>query len=294
MNKMKRVFTIIFLAVFLLAYQSLLAQTHVVVHTVEEGQTLYAISKLYNVTPDDIQRQNPLVDESFTIKPGQMLRIILKDEKQVSGMMETLKREPKMHKVKPKETLYGISKDYDISMDELKSWNEIDNNRISIDQNLIVGWRYVNKSTSKPVTPSVILNPQPEPTQPRTEPAPQRPTRPSDAGITITDKQNLLQERFNTESSGKSVMSTNGPAIWFNTDNRMLSARYYALFSEAPVGSVVKVRNPVNSRVIYAKVIGGLPDTAENHGAMIKLTEAAKQQLQSPDAKLRVEVSYVR
>ena len=44
-----------------------------VYHTVRSGETLFAISRRYNVTVGDIQRLNNL--GSTTIRPGQRLRI---------------------------------------------------------------------------------------------------------------------------------------------------------------------------------------------------------------------------
>ena len=46
-----------------------------VLHKVEKGQTLYAISKLYNITVNDIVVANP--DAIDGIKAGQELRIPL-------------------------------------------------------------------------------------------------------------------------------------------------------------------------------------------------------------------------
>src|SRR5665213_255056 len=75
-------------------------------HTVEKGQTLYAIAKAYNVSVNDILLENP--DALNGIKPGQVLKIPF--EKPVS----VVKNPPVdtatfiIHKVKQDETLYGI------------------------------------------------------------------------------------------------------------------------------------------------------------------------------------------
>lgn len=46
-----------------------------------------------------------------------------------------------MHTVQAKETLYAISKRYDVSIEDLQKWNALKNNNISIGQKLIVGYK---------------------------------------------------------------------------------------------------------------------------------------------------------
>lgn len=45
------------------------------------------------------------------------------------------------HTVQPKETLYGISKMYGVTVEQLQQWNKISDNNIQIGQKLIVGYK---------------------------------------------------------------------------------------------------------------------------------------------------------
>lgn len=136
---MKRFFSI-FLLVFL---QSVLAQQ--TNHTVQEGETISKIAQKYKVTPFDIYKLNP--DAQTGVKPGMVLAI----PKSVAqdGTIETKPVEvkpvvtkpvvtkptetkpvattssQKTHTVKAKESLYGISKQYGITIDELEKNNPI-------------------------------------------------------------------------------------------------------------------------------------------------------------------------
>jgi LysM repeat protein len=56
----------------------------------------------------------------------------------VSAVSDALYAGRKVHTVKKGDTLYSISKLYAISLEELKSWNKLADNLISIDQKLIV------------------------------------------------------------------------------------------------------------------------------------------------------------
>ncbi len=67
-------------------------------HTVERGQTVYSISVMYKVKVDDIYRSNP--DSKNGIKAGSVLKI-----PQISGSYY-------YHTIQPKETLYSVSKKY--------------------------------------------------------------------------------------------------------------------------------------------------------------------------------------
>ena len=60
-------------------------------------------------------------------------------------MTAPVKQEPQLspvlHTVAPKETLYGLSKQYGTTVEQLQKWNNISDNAISIGQQLIVGYK---------------------------------------------------------------------------------------------------------------------------------------------------------
>lgn len=85
-----------------------------ITHIVSPQETLYGISKQYGVNIADIIEWNPFVSEG--LKVGQLLRVKIKQE-------ETINTEPVQHTVGRKETLYGISRKYRVSIDSLKMFN---------------------------------------------------------------------------------------------------------------------------------------------------------------------------
>ena len=95
-----------------------------IVHTVEAKQTLYAISKMYSVLVTDIQKANPEL-ENTGIKIGQTLRIPVKriNKKEVKKSVVTISADTIYHQVVKKETLYGLTKKYEISEEELLTYN---------------------------------------------------------------------------------------------------------------------------------------------------------------------------
>lgn len=116
-------------------------------HTVEKKQTLYAISKLYNVTVDDIKNANPQIVNN-DIKEGDVLLIPAKTPTlYVSSSTAPVTKTPAVsssnntlhipsqavappvekrtftHVVRPKETLFAISRLYNIYVEDIINFN---------------------------------------------------------------------------------------------------------------------------------------------------------------------------
>jgi LysM repeat protein/ABC-type branched-subunit amino acid transport system substrate-binding protein len=92
------------------------------VHTVEKGQTLYAIAKAYDLTVNDVLVENP--DALNGIKPGQNLRIPF--EKKTAGKpIEITKDTSKfvLHKVEGGQTLYSLAKKYNTTEQAILDMN---------------------------------------------------------------------------------------------------------------------------------------------------------------------------
>lgn len=111
----------------------------VIEHTVEAGQNLYRLSKIYGVSVEKIIETNGLSSE--TIQLDDKIYFYFKDIKK--GMDANLVYgAPIYHIVEPKESLFNIARrQYGISMDEVRQWNNLmDKDALSIGQDLIIGW----------------------------------------------------------------------------------------------------------------------------------------------------------
>lgn len=87
-------------------------------HTVERGQTVYAIATMYGVSVEDIYRLNPESRES--IKSGSTLRIPQKD----SAVAPSEKADNYMyHTIQPRETLYSLSIKYSVPATDIIAAN---------------------------------------------------------------------------------------------------------------------------------------------------------------------------
>lgn len=79
-------------------------------HTIERGQTVYAIATMYGIGVDDIYRMNPGSKEG--IKAGATLKIPQRDI--VSGSGAKAMGNFLYHTIQPKETLYSLSLKYSV------------------------------------------------------------------------------------------------------------------------------------------------------------------------------------
>ncbi len=95
-------------------------------HVVKEGETLYGIGNIYEVLVDTLMQANP--EAADGLKPGQYLKIPVKsqakeDDQGDLPVMEEKSRKMIEHVMQYKETLFGVSKKYSVSIEELKIVN---------------------------------------------------------------------------------------------------------------------------------------------------------------------------
>lgn len=124
-------------------------------HVVEQGETLFGISRKYDLTVDDLIESNPGVEEGLEI--GEELIIPTKESTQVEDISSEVTPEDTVKKdsisisyevqfddsivkytVQRKETLYSISRRFMVSVEKLSEVNEIKKNKIKPGQELII------------------------------------------------------------------------------------------------------------------------------------------------------------
>jgi LysM repeat protein len=237
-------------------------------------ETMFSISQAYDVSIDEIKKWNNLADNSLSI--GQEL-IIRKSSSQTVAPQTTTSSKG-LHIVAAKETMFSIAKQYNVSIQQLKEWNQLEGNEISIGQEL----RVVppQKEAVKTVTiPAVVAV-----AEPKKEVVTQAP--PPKAEV----KEQTIRISESVKNSDE--ISQNGLAelIEGTEGNR----KYLALHRTAPVGTILKVRNEMNNREVFVRVMGKLPDTALTDKLVIKISKSAYDRLGAIDQRFRVEVTYYK
>ena len=325
-----------------------------VIHKVDEKETLYALSRRYGAPVDAILKSNPGL--STTLEVGQIVKVPYEKKTVVKTTTTTA-----THKVAAKETMYSIARTYGISVEDLKKWNNITDNNISIGQDLIVKKPSGNRTTpvventTKPIPASGIhtvatgetlyavsrqygitvaqlrswntlssdelksgqdifvaapgqrkennVQTQPqakkESTPVRAENPPVEPVkndRPETAksGQTPTPQPQTRTETIRISESMKNsdeIMESGLAELIEGTEG---NRKYLALHRTAPVGTILKVRNEMNNREVFVRVMGKLPETPVNDKLVLKISRSAYDRLGAIDARFRVELTYYK
>ena len=105
-------------------------------YKVQKGDTLYKISKLYNISVDTIIKDNSLTTSNLSI--GQILRIRTDKALECFGIDYTPVSNDTTYIVKKGDSLYQIAKKFNTSVDNIKKKNNLSSNVLSVGQKLLI------------------------------------------------------------------------------------------------------------------------------------------------------------
>ncbi|MGC6430205.1 MAG: LysM peptidoglycan-binding domain-containing protein [Jejuia sp.] len=111
---------LVFIMIFLFTLSTVSAQNYST-HQVKKGETIEGIAKRYYVTPFDIYSLNP--DSKKELKPNTILIIPISKAKKPKVTEVKELQGFKKHKTKRKETLYSLSKLYNVDIEDIKKYN---------------------------------------------------------------------------------------------------------------------------------------------------------------------------
>ena len=116
-------------------------------YEVQRGDNLFSIAKKFNVSLEDLKKWNNLND--LNVEQGSKLALVNNDAEPIKET--TFKTEVKIteHLVDRGETLGTIARKYDVSISDIKDWNNIEDNMVQLGAKIIVGKRYVVSSDVK-------------------------------------------------------------------------------------------------------------------------------------------------
>ncbi|MBO9585593.1 MAG: LysM peptidoglycan-binding domain-containing protein [Flavobacterium sp.] len=116
--------------VFILSFNKITAQDAIIEHRIQKGETAFFIAQKYKVSIDEIYKLNP--ESQNGIKDNQIIKIPIHPSENTNLKQQT-------HIVAPKETLFGLSKQYHVSVEAIQNANqEILANGLQIGQELII------------------------------------------------------------------------------------------------------------------------------------------------------------
>jgi LysM repeat protein len=275
-------------------------------HTVAAGETLYSIARQYQLSVSDIKAWNDLKTANLEI--GQVLRLgnsdrIATDKKSVAqtDVQAEADKKPQIgpnaanetHKVLSGETLYSISRKYSISIQDLKSLNDLEGNSVDIGQVLVLksGGVIENKKAAEPVVivEDSYVSPVVE-VQPIVEEKKQ---------VVVTKVEEPLPKVQKYGNSDRRVTNENGfdqvieEGFAMKIENSPDTQKYLALHRSLPIGKIIQIKNQMNNQTIFVRIIGKLPDVGANTNVLVRLSEQAFSRLGAIDPKIPIEITYL-
>ncbi|NVK48171.1 MAG: LysM peptidoglycan-binding domain-containing protein [Cyclobacteriaceae bacterium] len=289
-------------------------------HKVASGETLFAISKKYGVSVDELKQWNNLRGNDLSVGQALIIRKEVSEPAPLATVKEpaptttTVQESPKnevaknpvvkaeapkeevkkiekvakekpvsepkpavsatsnatpivpgdwiSHEVRSGETLFSIANQYNAPIEDLITWNGLSSNNLKVGQVLKVG---------------------------RAEPGPSNVPIVGEPKV-ATSLEEMHQVPDGASSGGFKNISELGQAeVIAGTGGHK---KYLVLHRTAPVGTIMRVRNEENDITIFARVVGVLPETGDNSKLLIKLSQAAYEQLKAVNSRFPVEVTY--
>lgn len=187
------------------------------------------------------------------------------------------------HIVGKSEGLYRIGKWYgNQPVSVIKARNKLRSDALKPGQQLLMGFipAFVNDTTfnTRPVVQQ-ISNPVPvgsvsdsafAESKPVAKPAPPR-------KILSYSGEGLFASEYSLTEGG--AVRKAGRASSFKSESGWADGKFYLLSSSIKPGTVVKVVNQTTGVIIYAKVVGPLPDIRQNNGLSLRVSSAAAAML---------------
>jgi LysM repeat protein len=261
-----------------------------IVHTVEAKETMFSISRKYGVTTDEIKQWNNLSDNTLSI--GQAL-VIKKKSAAITPVSTPVLSKKGVHTVGQQETIFSIARQYGITQQQLKDWNNLQSSELKIGQTLFVSQPERSVVTAQknepivqqePVRETPVVKKDPEPV--KKDPEPIRHTQ----STTFEQPVPTIKISESVKNGSETIQGGLAELIEGTEGNR----KYLALHRTAPIGTILKVRNEMNNREVFVRVTGKLPDTALTDKVIIRISKSAYDRLGAIDQRFRVEVTYYK
>lgn len=172
------------------------------------------------------------------------------------------------YKVSAGETLYSIAKRFGTTVDDLTSLNGL---------------------TSTTLTPGQVIKVR---AGQSTAPAPAAPvTAKQDNTAVVLPSDSANANHFNANKFGLYEKDEQGVATWMD-DADLDPNKKLVLHRTAPIGTVIKITNPMSNLTTYAKVVGRFTDNASTKDVIIVVTKNVAESLGALDKRFHVNISY--
>lgn len=281
----------------------------VITHKVTSGETLLGLARKYNVKASEFAAVNQF-DIKRNLKIGEIVKVPLVA---ANFNQKSSKGTPVYYTVGNGEGLLSVSKKFNkLPVKTLKDWNRLKSDAAPKDKPLVVG--YLSGVNLKPVTETAkadealakkeekkeIAKKAEKPRQPtaqpqkKPDPVPEENTTvaaPAEPVETITeaiDESGYFRGAFEKNTNRSLLANRTLMSGVFKTDAGWSDKKYYMLMDGVAPGTIVKISNPQNGRLVYAKVLGNMQDVKYSEGLNIRISDAAAAAMELTDADMFV------
>ena len=253
-----------------------------IVHKVEAKETYYSIARKYYVTPQSVIQFN----SNKSLQIGTILRVPterpyteasitsagIKAESGTTAKVAVID-----YKVGPREYLIAIAKKFNTTVEDLKTLNNLSSNNLSIGQIIKVPFGSASSEQLAPPPASPLDVPKLE----------------SRTVSTSVDSSKSASERLKLPVARYGLREVNerGLAIWISDEN-LDGTKMLALHQTAPIGTVIKITNPMTGKSTFAKVVGKFTQNESSKDAIIVVTKATADLIGVIDKRFQVTLIY--
>jgi len=248
----------------------------VIIHKIEPKETYYSLGRKYNISPKTIIEFNDnkplqigtIIKVPTTSNFNQPAKVVARHENMTTTQPggDILD-----YKVGPKETLFSIARRFNTTVDDIKTLNNLKSTELRVGQVIKVRQN---------------ANPQPEPNRVTITPSPAILQNPADTNSLDSNLREIPANRY-----GLHEQSEHGVAVWIDEPG-LDAAKMYALHRSAPVGTVVKITNPMNGKSTFAKVVGKFAENETTKDVIIVVTKATADVLGALDKRFQVNINF--
>jgi len=244
-----------------------------VIHKLAPQETYYQLSRIYQVPVKDIMQANNKKDlrigDTVKIPRGKVTAVSAIAPKRTEPKQENQTPSPTIqdifteYKVGKSETLYAISRRFDIPVEDIKRANNLTSDSLREGQIL----KIPNSSQSQPT--EIAITPVPP---------------------IVEEHQPIDLSDFKTNQYGIREKKERGIGTWM--DSLGDGQTSLALHKTAPIGTILKITNPMNKSVTFAKVVGKFGDNQDTHDAIVVISRSVAASLGLLDRRFQIELHY--
>ncbi len=273
--------------------------TELTEHTVQKKENLNMLAEKYGTTVNEIKRVNNL--STINLRIGQLLKIPGRAEEQTEPERTPVATAPPRveetvvktqippenrykkpapsqdkkeatnnskpeefieHTVSSNETMYSIASRYKLTMDQLKAKNNLTDNSLRVGQKLVISG--------------------------------ERPPKNAPVAESSTDTLNSIKDpalRYPASRYGLNQIDEKGTGVWI-ADQDLDPSKMLVLHRSAPIGTVMKITNPMTNRSTFAKVVGKFTENESTKDVIIVMTKAVADALGALDKRFYCNLTY--